>query len=227
MARFSGPRRDEGKVSLMDLGLFARGLAIGFAIAAPVGPIGLLCIRRALAGGFPLGFLTGLGAAAADAVYGAVAAFGLTAVSGFLVAQQPWLMLFGGAALVWLGIATARRKPAAMTARAGNGESLAGAFASTFALTLANPATILSFLAVFAGLGLAAAPGTSGATTVVAGVFLGSAAWWLMLAAAMAGLRRRVPPAALLWINRCAGAVLAGFGIWALLGFLAAARGLT
>jgi threonine/homoserine/homoserine lactone efflux protein len=227
MARFSGPRRDEGKASLMDFGLFARGLAIGFAIAAPVGPIGLLCIRRALAGGFPLGFLTGLGAAAADAVYGAVAAFGLTAVSGFLVAQQPWLMLFGGAALVWLGIATARRKPAAMTAGAGNGESLAGAFASTFALTLANPATILSFLAVFAGLGLAAAPGTSGAATVVAGVFLGSAAWWLMLAAAMTGLRRRVPPAALLWINRCAGAVLAGFGIWALLGFLAAARGLT
>lgn len=200
----------------MDIGLFARGLAIGLAIAAPVGPIGLLCIRRALAGGFPLGFLTGMGAAAADGVYGAVAAFGLTAVSGFLVAQQKWLMLCGGVALVWLGIATFRRKPAERVAETADARSLAGAFASTFALTLANPATILSFLAVFAGLGLGAAPGTSGAVAVVAGVFLGSAAWWLFLAGAMAAFRRSVPPRAILWINRASGAALAAFGIWAI-----------
>jgi threonine/homoserine/homoserine lactone efflux protein len=205
----------------MDFGFLARGLVIGFAIAAPVGPIGLLCIRRALAGGFRLGFLTGLGAAAADGVYGAVAAFGLTAVSGFLVAQQRWFMLFGGLALVWLGIATARKKPAGTAGESDrSGESLAGAFASTFVLTLANPATILSFLAVFAGLGLAATPGTTGAIAVVAGVFLGSAAWWLFLAGAMAALHRQVPPAAILWINRGSGAVLVAFGIWALLGLL-------
>jgi threonine/homoserine/homoserine lactone efflux protein len=203
----------------MELGLFARGLAIGLAIAAPVGPIGLLCIRRALAGGFPLGFLTGMGAAAADGVYGAVAAFGLTAVSGFLVAQQKYMMLAGGIALIWLGVRTALKKPAGAAAEA-RAENLLGAFASTFVLTLANPATILSFIAVFAGLGLAATPGTAGAATVVAGVFLGSAAWWLFLAGAMAAFRRQVPPAAILWINRGSGAILAAFGIAALLSLL-------
>ena len=139
----------------MDIEFFARGLVIGLAIAAPVGPIGLLCIRRSLADGFPLGFLTGLGAAAADGVYGAIAAFGLTAVSSFLVAQQRWLALGGGLALLWLGWQSIRRPPADTAADGGGNTSRAGAFASTFVLTLANPATILSFVAVFAGLGLA------------------------------------------------------------------------
>ncbi|MCC7049703.1 MAG: LysE family transporter [Alphaproteobacteria bacterium] len=204
----------------MDFGLFARGLLIGLAIAAPVGPIGVLCIRRSLAGGFALGFLTGMGAAAADGVYGAVAAFGLTAVSGFLIAQQKFLALGGGLALIWLGWRTARQRPATRAAAAGNGASLAGAFASTFVLTLANPATILSFIAVFAGLGLGATPGTAGALAVVAGVFLGSAAWWLFLAGAMAALHRQAPQAAVVWINRVSGAVLAAFGIAALLSLL-------
>ncbi|MCC6470914.1 MAG: LysE family transporter [Alphaproteobacteria bacterium] len=204
----------------MDFGLFVRGLMIGLAIAAPVGPIGVLCIRRSLAGGFALGFLTGMGAAAADGVYGAVAAFGLTAVSGFLMAQQKFLALGGGIALIWLGWQTARRAPATREAAAGKAESLAGAFASTFVLTLANPATILSFIAVFAGLGLGATPGTAGAVAVVAGVFIGSAAWWLFLAGAMAALHRQVPPAAVAWINRVSGAVLAVFGIAALLSLL-------
>ena len=126
----------------MDIELFARGLVIGLAIAAPVGPIGLLCIRRSLADGFPLGFLTGLGAAAADGVYGAIAAFGLTAVSSFLVAQQRWLALGGGLALLWLGWQSIRRPPADTAADGGGNTSRAGAFASTFVLTLANPATI-------------------------------------------------------------------------------------
>lgn len=204
----------------MDFGLFVRGLMIGLAIAAPVGPIGVLCIRRSLAGGFALGFLTGMGAAAADGVYGAVAAFGLTAVSGFLMAQQKFLALGGGIALIWLGWQTAHRAPATREAAAGKAESLAGAFASTFVLTLANPATILSFIAVFAGLGLGATPGTAGAVAVVAGVFIGSAAWWLFLAGAMAALHRQVPPAAVAWINRVSGAVLAVFGIAALLSLL-------
>jgi threonine/homoserine/homoserine lactone efflux protein len=207
----------------VDPGLFLRGLAIGFAIAAPVGPIGLLCIRRALAGGFPLGFLTGMGAAAADGFYGAVAAFGLTAISGFLVAQQGWLRLGGGLALIVLGVQTALKRPSARTAEAA-GENLLGAFASTFVLTLANPATILSFVAIFAGLGLADIGGaersTPGAVAVVLGVFLGSAAWWLFLAGVTAAFRRQIPERLLLWINRLSGIALAAFGVAALASFL-------
>ena len=203
---------------------FARGLVIGLAIAAPVGPIGLLCIKRSLAAGFPLGFLTGLGAAAADGVYGAVAAFGLTAVSSFLVAQQRFLALGGGIVLIWLGWQTLKRQPAGAAARvAGGGGGLPGgrlwgAFGSTFLLTLANPATILSFVAIFAGLGLAGDAGGSAADamTIVAGVAIGSAAWWLFLAGTTAALRRQVPAGAVLWINYLSGAVLVSFGLAAL-----------
>lgn len=202
----------------MDIEFFARGLAIGLAIAAPVGPIGLLCIKRSLAAGFALGFLTGLGAAAADGLYGAVAAFGLTAVSSFLVAQQRWLALFGGLALLYLGWQTLTRRPAGAAAGAGDNGSLAGAFGSTFLLTLANPATILSFVAVFAGLGLAADAGRGGgaAMVLVLGVVLGSAAWWLFLAGTTAALRRQMPAAAIHWINRLSGALLIAFGAMAL-----------
>lgn len=197
--------------------LFLRGLIIGFAIAAPVGPIGLLCIRRALAGGFAYGFATGLGAAAADAIYGAVAAFGLTAVSGFLVAQQMWLRLIGGAALIALGVKTAMKKPPIARA-ADRTENLGGAFAQTLALTLANPATILSFVAVFAGFGLGGDAGRSpmAAATIVLGVLIGSAAWWLVLAGATAAIRRQFPPAAISWINRASGAAIAAFGVAAI-----------
>lgn len=200
----------------MDLPLFLRGLVIGFAIAAPVGPIGLLCIRRAVSGGFAQGFAAGLGAAAADGIYGAVAAFGLTAVSAFLLAQQGWLRLLGGAALVWLGLGIAWKKPPGESGQApaaAQGPRLWPAFAQTFALTLANPATVLSFLAVFAGLGLGAVPSALGAAQVVAGVFLGSALWWLILAGVSAAVRRQFRPAALRWINRLAGLGIAGFGL--------------
>ncbi|MBL8706793.1 MAG: LysE family transporter [Rhodospirillales bacterium] len=225
----------------MEIEYFARGLVIGLAIAAPVGPIGLLCIRRSLDAGFPLGFLTGLGAAAADGVYGAVAAFGLTAVSSFLVAQQRWLALGGGVALLWLGWQSFTRRPAGVdapgAAAAVDGGSAAAslarerlwaAFGSTFLLTLANPATILSFVAVFAGLGLAgtglagdAGGNAASAMTIVLGVVLGSAAWWLFLAGSTAALRRQVPAGAIRWINTISGAILAGFGfaaLWAALG---------
>ena len=219
----------------MDSPLFLRGLLIGFAIAAPVGPIGLLCIRRSLSGGFAPGFATGLGAAAADGLYGAVAAFGLTAVSSFLVAQQGWLRLGGGIALMALGLSIALKRPAqpgdgARAIGADNGanaigaDGLAGAFASTFLLTVANPATILSFVAIFAGLGVSAGGGASGAwgaALVVLGVFLGSAAWWLFLAWISAALRRQFPPSAMRWINRASGAAIAAFGAIAVASFFA------
>jgi threonine/homoserine/homoserine lactone efflux protein len=203
----------------LDLPLFPRGLLIGFAIAAPVGPIGLLCIRRAVAGGFAPGFATGLGAAAADGIYGAVAAFGLTAVSQFLLAQQGWLRLAGGAALLWLGVSIALKPPPGASAGGADSPRLWPAFTQTLALTLANPATILSFLAVFAGLGLGAAPSALGAAQVTAGVFFGSALWWLFLAGAAASVRHQFRPATLCWINRLSGLGIAGFGLAAALSF--------
>ncbi len=205
----------------MDLSLFVRGIAIGFSIAAPVGPIGLLCIRRTVAGGRVLGFVTGLGAAAADAIYGATAAFGLTAVSRLFVSHQGWLRLVGGAFLCYLGARTFVAKPAEQPVSVG-AAGLLGAFGSTLLLTLTNPLTILSFAAIFAGLG-AAAPGAdaTAAGVLVAGVFIGSAAWWLVLSGVVGAFHGQLPPAALQWINRLSGAIIAGFGLIALL----AARG--
>lgn len=201
----------------MDISFFARGLAIGFAIAAPVGAIGLLCIRRTLAYGRLTGFVSGLGAATADAVYGAVAALGLTAVSATLVAHQDIVRLLGGVFLLHLGARTAVAHPA-MDVGGGSARGLAAAFVSTLALTLTNPTTILSFVAVFAGLGLGTTVGDRGsAALMVCGVFLGSALWWLLLSGGVGYFRRALTPERLRWVNRVSGAMLIGFGVLALL----------
>ena len=205
----------------MPLPFLLKGFAIGFSIAAPVGPIGVLCIRRSLSSGARAGLATGLGAATADAAYGAVAAFGLTAVSGFLVGERTWLRLAGGIFLAYLGAATWRKRPAAGDEE-GAAASLSGAYVSTFFLTLANPATILSFGAVFAGFGLASAPGYLSAALLVAGVFLGSGAWWLMLSQAAGALRSRVTPGWLIGINRLSGFILIAFAVLALASVLRA-----
>jgi threonine/homoserine/homoserine lactone efflux protein len=199
----------------MGLRTLFRGLVIGFSIAAPVGPIGVLCIRRTLADGRTTGLAVGLGAATADAVYGAVAGFGLTVVSTLLVRQQDAMRLVGGLFLCFLGVRTFLARPADRAARAG-GAGLLGAFTATFGLTLANPATILSFVAVFAGLGIAGAGSWREATVLVAGVFLGSALWWLTLSGIVSGLRSRLDLSALRWVNRVSGAVLMAFGAAAL-----------
>src|SRR6185503_6615601 len=141
----------------MELSFLLKGMGIGFSIAAPVGPIGVLCIRRSLADGRWIGFVTGLGAASADAAYGCIAGFGLTAISNFLTGQQFWLALFGGAFLCYLGIHTFISKPPPQAATVRE-DGLFSAYFSTLLLTLTNPATILSFMAVFAGFGLAASP---------------------------------------------------------------------
>lgn len=199
---------------------FLSGMIIGFSIAAPVGPIGVLCIRRTLADGRLHGLASGLGAASADAIYGSIAGFGLTAISGFLVAQGDWLRLIGGVFLVYLGARTFLTRPAERpTGAAGRG--LASAYASTFALTLTNPVTILSFAAIFAGLGLAEREADYGAAVaLVAGVFSGSAAWWLLLSGGVSLFRRAFTPSRMRWINRLSGAVLTGFGVLALAGGL-------
>lgn len=200
----------------MDLSLLLRGLIIGFSIAAPVGPIGVLCIRRTLADGRLAGLASGLGAASADAVYGCVAGFGLTFISSFLVSQQVWLSLIGGAFLCWLGLKTWMSKPSEEAASA-SGQGLGGAYASTFVLTLTNPMTILSFAAIFAGLGLADSSGDyASAGILVLGVFIGSAAWWLLLSGGVGLFRERFSPAAMLWVNRLSAAVIVGFGLMAL-----------
>ncbi len=195
---------------------FLRGLLLGFSIAAPVGPIGLLCIRRTLADGRWFGLASGLGAATADALYGSVAAFGLAAVSSVLVNQQGWLRLVGGLFLLYLGVRTFLAKPDSQEA-AAQGRGLAGAYFSTFLLTLTNPLTILSFTAMFAGLGFGGAQtGWLQALWLVVGVFTGSALWWLLLSGGVGLLRERFSPAAMAWVNRFSGAIIAGFGAAAL-----------
>lgn len=208
------------------LAFLMKGLLVGVSIAAPVGPIGLLCIRRTLADGAVVGFASGLGAASADAVYGAIAGFGLAAVTEWMMGWDGALRLVGGVVLLGLGLATLRARPADRVAEAPSAAGLAGAYASTFALTLANPATIISFLAVFGGLGLASGSGGAGsdgagadwagAAALVSGVFVGSALWWLGLSTGVGLLRAKVTNAAMLWINRVSGMILMGFGVAAL-----------
>ncbi|HET8578944.1 MAG TPA: LysE family translocator [Methylomirabilota bacterium] len=201
----------------MDPVLFARGVAIGFSIAAPVGPIGVLCIRRTLADGRAAGFVSGLGAAAADAVYGGIAGFGLTALASLLLSHQGAFRLVGGAFLCYLGVRTFRSRPAS-GATSLSGAGLTRGFGSTFLLTLTNPLTILLFAAVFAGLGAVGSHGgPSAAATLVAGVFAGSALWWLTLSVTVGAMRSRLNLAALGWVNRLAGLVILGFGVAALL----------
>lgn len=195
-----------------------KGLLIGFAIAAPVGPIGILCIHRTLSLGRIYGFLSGLGAASADAMYGSIAAFGLTIISSFLVQQQVWFRLLGGLFLCYLGIRTVLSKRAKDAVESNPG-SLLNAYGSTFLLTLTNPVTILAFAAIFAGLGLANTHGDyfSAAITVL-GVFLGSAAWWLILSTVTNLFRNRINSSGLVWVNRISGCIILGFGVAALVG---------
>ena len=204
----------------MDIDFLIKGGLIGFSIAAPVGPIGVLCIRRSLAEGRTSGFVSGLGAASADAVYGSIAGFGLTFISGLLVSQQACLRLVGGIFLLYLGIHTLLAQPA-QDGVSFKGSSLFRAYASTFFLTLTNPMTILSFAAIFAGLGLASSRGNYiSAGLLVLGVFIGSAFWWLLLSGGVGAYRKKFPTSGLVWVNRIAGITIVGFGLLALAGLL-------
>ena len=193
------------------------GLLLGLSVAAPVGPMGLLVINRTLSHGWAAGLAIGAGIATGDAVYGALAASGTSVVARFLLDWVVPLRLLGGAFLVWLGVAAWRAAGGARTARQVAGRGWLRAYAAAVGLTLTNPATILSFVAAFAALGLAA---SRGAFALVAGVFLGSALWWLFLCSAVAGARRAVTAGAMLWIDRLSALVLVGFGTAAMLGLL-------
>jgi predicted secreted hydrolase/threonine/homoserine/homoserine lactone efflux protein len=204
--------------SLVVLETLLRGLIIGFSIAAPVGPIGVLCIRRTLSYGRWVGFISGLGAATADAIYGSIAAFGLAFLASFLAEQQVWLSLVGGLFLLFLGVRTFLARPASREAQA-HGESILSAYFSTFFLTLTNPLTILSFAAIFAGLGLASQDENyRAAGMLVLGVFLGSASWWLILSSLANLFRSRMNLTTMTWVNRISGMIILLFGVAALWG---------
>jgi len=196
--------------------LFVRGALIGLAIAAPVGPIGVLCIRRTLVDGRLTGFVAGLGAATADLIFGAVAVLGLAALADLLAGVSFWSRLLGGLFLCYLGLRTLRELPAERPAAVG-GRGLLGAYSSTLLLTLTNPASIVLFAAIFAGLGMASDAGGYGpGLAMVAGVGCGSAAWWLTLSSLVGLLRGRLSPRALRWVNVAAGLIILGFGVAAL-----------
>lgn len=209
--------RVQGADFLVDpMDMFLKGIAMGFCIAAPVGPIGLLCIRRSIIDGRSQGFVSGLGAATADAVYGFIAALSLTAVTEFLLEYRTHLHLFGGAFLVYLGIKQIRAQPATSASGAVHAKGLASAYASTLLLTLANPATIIAFVGIFAGLGLESAGYATRwvAAEIVLGVFLGSATWWLMLSAGAHWLGNKVGAQRLHLINLASGSLITALGLW-------------
>jgi threonine/homoserine/homoserine lactone efflux protein len=193
---------------------FFKGLLFGFVLAATVGPMWVLCFRRTIEQGALAGLASGMGIAVADGFYGAVAAFGLTAISGFLLQHQFSIGLAGGAFLLYLGVKTLRSRPAPEGSKAGS-TSLAQGFLSTLGLTLANPPTILAFAAIFAGLGLVSGD-YAVAAVVVLGVFLGSASWWILLAAGAGWLRGRIGPKLFRAINIVSGITILGFAVWQL-----------
>jgi len=191
-----------------------KGLIIGFSIAAPVGPIGILCIRRTLEYGRFVGFVSGLGAATADALYGLMAGLGLTIISNFLLGQQWYLQIIGSIFLCYLGVKIFISTPSQDSAKA-KGNKPFKAYISTFLLTITNPVTILSFIAIFSGLGMNSNDTTSFGFLLVLGVFLGSALWWLLLSS-IAGIianKMKSKSFSMKLINRFSGVILLLFGI--------------
>ena len=206
----------------MDINFLLRGLLIGLSIAATVGPMSILCIQRTIQRGFLYGLVSGFGIATADGAYGSIAGFGLSVIATFLVHQQLWIRAIGGLFLVYLGVRTLLTKPAEQAATPSitgiKARGFASAYASTFLLTLTNPLTILSFVAIFAGLGVGTEKDSFfSALLVVCGVFFGSLLWWLMLTRGISLLRTRFTPRWLLWINRMSGCIITIFGVLALL----------
>lgn len=202
----------------MDLAvLFAKALAIGLALAAPVGPVGLICIRRAITVGRLQSVVSGFGAAVADSLYAAVAAFGLTGISGYLISYQSEGQLIGGVFLLYLAVKFIQNPVAEAPAQTAGHRSLLSGFISILLLTLTNPTTIATFGAIFIGAGfLQEMSGGLEAVILVIGVFMGSALWWIVLAFAAVALKSRLGDKLIFWTNLAAAALIGGFGIVAL-----------
>jgi len=203
---------------LIDTSLFFKGLIIGFLIAVPVGPVGVLCIQRTLNEGKKSGLISGLGAASADAVYGFVAAFGISLVSDFLAEHQLWLRIVSGVFLFALGLRIFL-SGVAKKASSVIGFWHAGIFGSTFVLTLLNPMTLLAFTVVFAGLA-AVRSNTASTILLIAGVFIGSGLWWLTLSALAGLFHERLSHSNLAWLNKISGTIITVFGLLVLLSLL-------
>jgi threonine/homoserine/homoserine lactone efflux protein len=193
----------------MWLTFLLKGLLVGIIIAVPVGPVGVLCVRRTIFEGRVAGFVSGLGAATADAIFGIIAGYGLTVVSNTLLGYQNWLRLAGAGFLLYTGIKALRTDPVANHRPAGDREGLFRDYLSSFALTMTNPITILAFLAIFAGIGFTGRAATLGkAAILVLGVWLGSLLWWAGLAFGAGLLRLSFQQRHLVWINRGSGGIL-------------------
>ncbi|WP_380681616.1 LysE family translocator [Salinigranum sp. GCM10025319] len=202
------------------MGILLQGIVLGFSIAAPVGPIGVLCIQRTLSKGRLSGFVSGLGAASADAVYGAIAGFGLTALSSLLLDYRTGIRIGGGILLLYLGVQSFRAEPAETAVSTSDVQGLVRDYGSTFALTITNPVTIIAFVGIFTGLGVGVSGDYSDAAVLVGGVFLGSALWWLALSVGVSRFRSRFTRPVMRRVNQLAGAVIVGFGLIALWGAL-------
>lgn len=203
----------------MWLGFLLKGMVVGGIIALPVGPVGVLCVRRTILSGRLAGFVSGLGASTADAIFGIIAAFGLTFVAHLLLDYKDWLRVAGAGFLFYIGIRTLRADPQEDEDEQSDPETLLRYYASTFALTITNPITILAFLAIFAGIGFAGSATLARATVLVFGVWIGSLLWWAGLALGAGMLRLSFDRQHLLWLNRGSGGILLCSGV-ALLGSL-------
>jgi threonine/homoserine/homoserine lactone efflux protein len=200
-----------------------RGFIFGFAIAASPGPIFFLCLRRTLVRGWLNGLVSGLGVATADGFYASLAAFGVGAVTSALVGEQRWLALIGGAVLVVLGVRTALDRPKSGEAPPStNRAGLGWAYLSTLGLTITNPATIISFAALVAAIGIGAGGGYLRPSEFVVGVFAGSATWWCVLAGLAAGIRTRITPSLVRGISTFSGLAIAILGLVAIASTLSA-----
>jgi len=193
------------------------GFIVGFLINAPVGPIGILCIRRSFTEGRTVGFISGLGVATVDAIYGLVAGFGLSFISNFLTHQQVWIRLFGGFLLLGIGIKILRTRSAKGVAPP-KVSGLLRAYVSTFFVTLTNPITFLSIAAIFAGLGNTKMYGTPAPIiALVLGIFIGSTLWWFLVSYSIHFFRPKKSDLELRWVNGISGALITGFALVILL----------
>lgn len=202
----------------MEHSLILKGLIIGFSLAVPIGPIGILCIHKTLKEGHLPGLVIGAGAATADAIYGCIAAFGLTVISDILISQELWLRLIGGGFLLFLGVKTFLAHPEEQ-ATSSNGKGLFGSYVSTFLLTLTNPLTIFAFVGIFTALGLGNGLSYFSAWTLVLGVFTGSCTWFLVLSYSVTLFRKKFNSVGIVWLNKISGVLIIIFGIIAIISF--------
>ena len=196
---------------MKDLELLLKGILTGLAISAPVGPVNVLCISRTISKGWTAGVISGLGAAVADTIYGAIAAFSIHFVISFLIREEFWIRLFGGILLIAIGVFYYFKKPQSL--RQKGCRRAKSDIVTTFLLTLTNPTTVLSYLAVLAALHLSGHKAWWQTLSLVGGIFLGAMLWWIILAFIARHFRDRFNDRAMLWMNRIAGLAIGGFGV--------------